>query len=72
MKLASDWSGSASSSKIIPPMSDLITLTPAQRAKILDLIHALADIALEGNEDVKMVDEMCERIDFVADMFQTK
>lgn len=53
-------------------MSDLITLTPAQRAKILDLIHALADIALEGNEDVKMVDEMCERIDFVADMFQTK
>ena len=53
-------------------MSDPITLTPAQRAEILGLIHALADIALEGNEDSKMVDEMCERIDAVADMFQTK
>ena len=50
-------------------MSDL---TPAQRAEILNLIHALADIALEGNEDAKLVDEMCERIDAVADMFQNK
>lgn len=53
-------------------MSDPITLTPAQRAEILDLIHALADVALEGNEDANMVDEMSERIDAVVDMFQTK
>lgn len=53
-------------------MNKPITLTPAQRAEILDLIHDLADIALEANEDAEMVDKMCERIDAIADMFQTK
>ena len=46
-------------------MSDL---TPAQRAEILNLIHALADIALEGNADAEVVDEMCERINNVVDL----
>jgi len=45
-----------------------ITITPEQRAEILNLIHALADIALEGNEDAKVVDEMCERINNVVDV----
>jgi len=67
-----DSTASATSSNAIPQMSDPITLTPAQRAEILDLIHALADVALEANEDAEMVDEMCERIDAVADMLQTK
>jgi hypothetical protein len=53
-------------------MSDPITLTPAQRAEILNLIHALADIALEGNEDAKVVDEMCERINNVVDLLSIK
>lgn len=48
-------------------MSDL---TPAQRAEILDLIHALADIALEGNEDAELVDEMCGRIDKAVDLLR--
>jgi hypothetical protein len=46
-------------------MSDL---TPEQRAEILNLIHALADIALEGNENAELVDEMCGRIDKAADL----
>jgi len=50
-------------------MSDL---TPAQRAEILNLIHALADIALEGNEDAKVVDEMCERINNIVDLLSIK
>jgi hypothetical protein len=53
-------------------MSDPITLTPAQRAEILDLIHALADIALEGNENAELVDEMCGRIDKAVDLLSTK
>lgn len=49
--------------KTILPMNNCVTLTPAQQAEILNLIHALADIALEGNENATVVDEMCERID---------
>jgi len=46
-------------------------LTPTQRTEILNLIHALADIALEGNEDAKVVDEMCERINNVVDILSS-
>jgi hypothetical protein len=45
-----------------------ITITPDMRAEILNLIHALADIALEGNENATEVDEMCERINNVVDV----
>ena len=48
-------------------MSNL-TLTPEQQAEILNLIHSLADIALEGNENAEAVNEMCERINKVVDM----
>ena len=50
-------------------MSDL---TPTQRAEILDLIHALSDIALEGNENAELVDEMCGRIDKAVEILSKK
>ena len=55
-------------------MSDPITLTPAQRAEILDLLTQLAEYALEGWEDVGIEEapEWRKRLEAAKDLLSDK